>query len=87
MAEVIDALELARQADEVLLVVRLGQTQTARLRRLGALLVGSGVHPVGIAVIGTEPPRASESYPYIGVGGDSLRQQQTSRERLRITAP
>jgi Mrp family chromosome partitioning ATPase/capsular polysaccharide biosynthesis protein len=87
LAEVIDALELARRADEVLLVVRLGQTQTARLRRLGALLFRTGVHPVGIAVIGTEPPRASESYPYIGVGGDSLRRQQSTRERMRVTAP
>jgi capsular exopolysaccharide synthesis family protein len=82
LAEVIDALELARQADEVLLVVRLGQTQTARLRRLGALLARTGVDPVGIALIGTDPPRASEGYPYLGA--DSLR--QTTDKTTRVTA-
>jgi capsular exopolysaccharide synthesis family protein len=86
LAEVIDALELARQADEVLLVVRLGQTQTARLRRLGALLARTGVQPVGIALIGTAPPRASERYPYQYPYLDAESLQQSTRKRTRVTA-
>ena len=68
LAEVIDALELARQADAVLLVARLGQTQVTRLRRLGALLARTDVDPIGLVLIGTEPPRASDTYGYIGAG-------------------
>jgi Mrp family chromosome partitioning ATPase/capsular polysaccharide biosynthesis protein len=83
LAEVVDALEIARQADEVLLVVRLGYTQTARLRRLGSLLARTRVQPVGITVIGTEPPRPSERYPYVG----SNSPRQSTPEKLRLTAP
>jgi polysaccharide biosynthesis transport protein len=86
LAEVIDALELARQADQVLLVVRLGQTQTARLRHLGTLLTRTGVRPVGIALIGTEPPRASERYPYQYPYLDADSLQQATRKRTRVTA-
>ncbi len=82
LAEVVDALELARQADEVLLVVRLGQTQTTRLRRLGTLLVRTGIQPVGIALIGTDPPRTVESYAYIG-GTDAQRRPKPGKQRLR----
>jgi Mrp family chromosome partitioning ATPase len=62
LAEVVDALEFARRADDVLLVVRLGQTHTTRLRRLGTLLARVNIQPVGIVVIGTEPARGSERY-------------------------
>jgi capsular polysaccharide biosynthesis protein/Mrp family chromosome partitioning ATPase len=86
LAEVIDALELARQADEVLLVVRLGQTQTARLRQLGSLLIRTGVQPVGIALIATDPPRASERYPYQYPYLDADSLQQSTRKRTRVTA-
>jgi succinoglycan biosynthesis transport protein ExoP len=68
LAEVIDALELARRADAVLLVSRLGQTQITKLRRLGALLDRAGVDPVGMVLVGTEPRRASDSYGYVGAG-------------------
>jgi capsular exopolysaccharide synthesis family protein len=84
LAQVIDALELARQADEVLLVVRLGHTQTARLRRLGGLLARTGVQPAGIAVIGTDPPRASERYPYQYPYLDADSLQQATGKRTRV---
>ncbi len=84
LAEIIDALEFARQADQVLLVARLGQTHMARLRRLGALLARTGVQPVGIALIGTEPPRPSERYQYL-LGGDASR--RSIHDRIRVTAP
>jgi capsular exopolysaccharide synthesis family protein len=82
LAEVVDALELARRVDDVLLVVRLGQTKAARLRRLGALLARTGVHPVGIVLVGTEPPRGSERYPYVGGGPRG----QSTTSGMRVTA-
>jgi Mrp family chromosome partitioning ATPase/capsular polysaccharide biosynthesis protein len=64
LAEVIDALELAALVDDVLVVVRLGQTRVPRLRRLGELLARSNIKPVGIAVIGAEPPKGLGAYGY-----------------------
>jgi succinoglycan biosynthesis transport protein ExoP len=54
--EVIDALPLARQADDVLLVARLGQTRIDKLAQLADLLAESGIQPIGFAVIGTPRP-------------------------------
>jgi Mrp family chromosome partitioning ATPase len=64
LAEVIDALELAALVDDVLVVVRLGQTRVPRLLRLGELLARSNIKPAGIAVIGVEPPKAFGAYGY-----------------------
>lgn len=64
LAEVIDALELAKLVDEVLLVVRLGRARVPRLAALGQLLARAGVSPVGIALIGTEQPRGYDAYGY-----------------------
>jgi capsular exopolysaccharide synthesis family protein len=54
--EVIDALPLARQADDVLLVARIGQTRLDKLGQLADLLAESGITPIGFAVIGTPRP-------------------------------
>jgi tyrosine-protein kinase len=54
--EVIDALPLARQADDVLLVTRIGQTRLDKLSQLADLLAESGITPIGFAVIGTPRP-------------------------------
>jgi capsular exopolysaccharide synthesis family protein len=55
--EVIDALPLARQADDVLLVARIGKTRLDKLGQLADLLAESGITPIGFAVIGTPRPR------------------------------
>jgi receptor protein-tyrosine kinase len=54
--EVVDALPLARQADDVLVVVRLGKSRLEKIAQLGELLAESGVRPVGFAVIGVRRP-------------------------------
>jgi len=60
LSEVIDALPLAQRADDVLIVVRLGQTQLTKLQQLGELLAGNGIRPVGFAVLGVQP--STEGY-------------------------
>ncbi len=64
LAEVIDALELARLVDDVLLVVRLGQTRLLRLAGLGELLARSNITPRGIALVGVERSQLFDSYGY-----------------------
>lgn len=68
--EVVDALPLARAADDVLVVVRLGKTRLERIGELGELLAESGIRPVGFAVIGTARPGRSDYYYYRGASGD-----------------
>ena len=62
LAEVIDALPLAQQVDEVLVVVRLGRTQLTKLANLGELLARSDIEPVGFAVVGV--PDTGDGYYY-----------------------
>jgi capsular exopolysaccharide synthesis family protein len=52
LTEVIDALPLASQVDDVVLVVRLGSTNVAQLSRLGDLLEQNNIRPSGFAVVG-----------------------------------
>jgi Mrp family chromosome partitioning ATPase len=59
---VIDALPLAQQVDEVLVVVRLGRTQLTKLQNLGELLARSDIEPVGFAVVGV--PDTGDGYYY-----------------------
>lgn len=67
--EVVDALPLAQQADDVLVVTRLGVTRLDRLERLSELLSDNGIKPVGFAVIGVPRPRRSEYHYYAGNQG------------------
>jgi succinoglycan biosynthesis transport protein ExoP len=62
LSEVIDALPLAQQVDEVLVVVRLGKTQLTKLQNLGELLARHDIEPVGFAVVGV--PSTGEGYYY-----------------------
>jgi capsular exopolysaccharide synthesis family protein len=62
--EVVDALPLAQQADDTLLVVRLGKTRLDKVSELGELLAESGVRPVGFAVVGTSRPTRGEYHYY-----------------------
>jgi Mrp family chromosome partitioning ATPase len=54
LTEVIDALPLARLADDVVLVTRLGKTNLRKLEQLGELLAQNGITPVGTAIVGVE---------------------------------
>jgi receptor protein-tyrosine kinase len=62
--EVVDALPLALQSDEVLIVVRLGITRLDKLSQLAELLAENGVQPVGFAVVGTPAPKRSQYHYY-----------------------
>jgi receptor protein-tyrosine kinase len=61
---VIDALELAREADSVLIVAQLGRTDLRRLSALGSLLAEAHIDPAGIALIGAELPGGTDVYGY-----------------------
>jgi Mrp family chromosome partitioning ATPase len=52
LTAVIDALPLAQFADEVLVVVRSGQTRIAKLVHLEEILSNQGAYPSGIVLVG-----------------------------------
>ena len=53
-----DALPLAKRADSVVLVVRLGKTRAGELEELAELLVQQGITPDGFIVLGGRPQPA-----------------------------
>ena len=55
LTEVVDALPLVQMTDDLVIVVRLGRTQTTRLRRLGELLAQYRIKPAGFALVGVSP--------------------------------
>lgn len=80
--EVVDALPLALQADEVLMVVRLGVTRLDKLSQLAELLGENGVRPVGFAVVGTPRPRRNQYHYYAEPDSGS---QDGQRQRQLLT--
>lgn len=64
LTDVVDALPLARQADQVLLIARLGNTRMAKLSQLGELLAENGIRPVGMVIVGTARPSRREDQYY-----------------------
>lgn len=64
LTDVVDALPLARNVDDVLLVVRPGTTRISKLVQLGELLAENGIRPMGFAVVGTPSPGRGESTYY-----------------------
>ncbi len=84
--EVIDALPLAQEADEVLIVVRLGVTRLDKLAQLTELLAENGVRPVGFAVVGVPRPKRSEYHYFAepdGNGRDGQQQRQLLSDARR----
>ena len=71
LSEVIDALPLAQQVDEVLVVVRLGRTQLTKLANLAELLARHDIDPVGFAVVGVQAQ--GDGYYYTATGADQAR--------------
>ena len=62
LTEVVDALPMARQVDEVLLVVRMGSSNLSRLQRLGDLLAQNGITPTGFVVVGVGSSEETSYY-------------------------
>jgi Mrp family chromosome partitioning ATPase/capsular polysaccharide biosynthesis protein len=60
LTQVIDAMPLARRADDVVLVVRLGSSRLAQLARLGDLLDQNGIRPAGFVVVGGAAPEEQD---------------------------
>lgn len=79
--EVVDAMPLARQADDVLIVVRLGRTRLQRIAELGELMAENGVRPVGFAVVGVPRPTRGEYHYYQG----AARSEGSDKKRSLFT--
>jgi succinoglycan biosynthesis transport protein ExoP len=62
LTEVIDALPLAKQVDDVVIVVRLGTSNLGQLSRLGDLLAQNDVRPNGFVVVGVGSSEDSSYY-------------------------
>jgi Mrp family chromosome partitioning ATPase len=90
LTAVVDTLPLARQADHVVIVTRLGVTRLNELHELGELLASNDVTPLGFALLGTTPP-ALDSY-YFAPSRDRVRtarggpvtEEPVPRERERV---
>ncbi len=93
LTEVIDALPLAQQVDDVVLVVRLGSSNISQLTRLGDLLEQHRITPSGFVVVGVGS--SEESTYYVSSRREraaddwlSLAEQDEERERLdRVATP
>jgi capsular exopolysaccharide synthesis family protein len=62
LAEVIDALPLARCVDDVVLVCRLGTSSLSQLSRLADLLEQNQIEPRGFVVVGVAGPKRGGYY-------------------------
>jgi len=82
LTEVVDALPLARAADDVVIVVRLGQTRLDRVSQLAELLAESGIRPVGFTVVSAPRPGGGDYHYHAdsagrpGGGGGSSRSRK-----------
>lgn len=82
LTEVVDALPLARAADDVVIVVRLGQTRLDRVAQLAELLAESGIRPVGFTVVSAPRPGGGDYHYHTdsagqpGGGGNSSRSRK-----------
>jgi capsular exopolysaccharide synthesis family protein len=85
LTPVIDALPLARVADEVLVVVRLGETRLAKLRDLDDLLTHQRARPTGLVLIGVSD-RAEYGY-YTEPAGGRRRVDGESRVMPELPEP
>jgi capsular exopolysaccharide synthesis family protein len=75
--EVVDALPLARDSDDVLIVVRLGKTRLSKIAQLGELLAENGVRPVGFTVVGVPRPSRADYHYYQGAPPKKGRRKKT----------
>jgi Mrp family chromosome partitioning ATPase/capsular polysaccharide biosynthesis protein len=78
LTEVIDALQLARHADAVLMVGHLGHSRLNKIRQLGELLGANGIRPVGFALVGVSP---GDGYGYY-TGASAPERRSERREQV-----
>ncbi len=77
MTEVVDALPLAVDTDEVVIVVRLGRSLLRQTKELGELLAGVGVTPAGVVIVGVA--RSGEQYYYTRDGSGQEPRDRTAK--------
>ncbi len=77
LSDVVDALQLARHVDAVLVVARLGHSRINKIRQLAELLAGNGIRPVGFALIGA-PRSGRQDYGYYSREPDRQLQTESS---------
>ncbi len=63
LTEVIDALPLARHADGVVIVVRIGQSRLDKVAQLAELLAENEIKPVGFTIVNS-PRLGGNQYHY-----------------------
>jgi capsular exopolysaccharide synthesis family protein len=66
LGDVVDALQLSRHADAVLIAAKLGQTRLNRVRELAELLAANSIRPIGFVLVGV-PRGGRDSYTYHSV--------------------
>ena len=97
LTEVIDALPLAQQVDDVVLVVRLGSSNLTQLAHLGDLLDQNGIRPVGFVVVGGPAPEerattarrsaaAARSRDWLSTSSRARSSHRAARRRPRPSA-
>lgn len=82
LTSVIDSLPLAAQADDVLVVTRLGTSRLDKLQELGELLAANDIRPLGFAIMGAPRPSGDSYYhqsPDMPAAGRSAAAAQDGR--------
>lgn len=77
LTEISDALPLAQQVSDVLVVVRLGRSRVGKLAELGEMLARHDIRPIGLALVGVERP-ARDGYYYTGGATEGVDQPTTA---------
>ncbi len=70
LTEVVDALPLAQQVGDIVVVVRVGKSKLPKLADLGEILSQHDLEPAGVALIGVERQRGA-GYYYASREGES----------------
>lgn len=79
LTEVADALPLAQEVDDTLIVARLGHSSMTKLAVLGERLAQQGVHPLGLVLVGVKNESADYYY-------GASRAEKTRTERSSATS-
>ncbi len=89
MTDVTDALAFAEEADDVVLVARLGNSHVRKMSDLGELLTRQGIKPAGVVLVGASD---QGSYYYYRSGAEGtmfagLLQRRVREERTILAEP
>jgi len=81
LTEISDALPIAQEVADILVVVRLGHSRIGKLQQLGEMLAQHDLQPTGIALVGVDrPPR--DAYYYASDPGAARRPEPEAEAPL-----